>query len=69
MNADEEFDLSTRATLAKEQIASALGDLATVLDNVWVRRAERALRYAIAELNGTARASVGDTHYPPPGAA
>lgn len=55
MNPDE-LELSIRAAFAKGQIMEALGDLATV-DRVEVRRAERALRFAIAELNGTARAS------------
>ncbi len=42
----------------------ALGDLEMVVEFREVRRAKRALRYAIAELNGTARA--GDAHWPPP---
>jgi hypothetical protein len=56
MNADAEPDFSSRAAFAIGQIMAALGDLATV-DHLHARRAERALRYAIAELKGTARAS------------
>ncbi len=50
------FDLALRMKFCQGQIMEALGDLATV-DRPEVRRAERALHYAIAELNGTARAT------------
>lgn len=50
-------ELSRRSGLAKGQIIEALGDLATVCNIPEVHRAERALRYAIAELDGKARAS------------
>jgi hypothetical protein len=46
-------ELKVRAAFAKGQIVEALGDL----EAGEVQRAIRALRYAIAELNGTARAS------------
>ncbi len=62
-HADLELELSIRISFAKGQIMLALGDLAAGE----VHRAERALRYAIAELNGTARA--GEAHWPPSCAA
>ncbi len=71
---DLEFELSTRIGFAKGQIMEALGDLAkvskfpaTASHFPEIAHAERALRYAIAELNGTARA--GESHWPPPCAA
>lgn len=54
MNADL---LNRRIEFARGQIMEALGDLALVSNIPEVHHAERALRYAIAELNGTARAS------------
>lgn len=48
-------ELRRRSNFAKGQIMEALGDLATVSNLPEVHRAERALRYAIAELNGKAR--------------
>ncbi len=72
--ADLELELSTRIAFAKGQIMEALGDLAAVSKFKQtefyfpeIAHAERALRYAIAELNGTARA--GESHWPPPCAA
>ena len=49
-------ELRRRSNFAKGQIMEALGALATVSNLPEVHRAERALRYAIAELNGKARA-------------
>ena len=64
MNADEEFDREMRMKFGIGQIEEALGDQT----KGQVQRAMRALRYAIAELHGTARAGVGEVHWPLPGA-
>jgi hypothetical protein len=58
-----ELEFSRRVGFARGQIMEALGDLAAVSNIPEVYRAERALRYAIAELDGKARCVtvVGDT--------
>lgn len=72
MTATTEFE--HRAAFAKGQIMEALGNLAAVTNIPEVHRAERALRIAIAELDGKARAAqpgeaVGTRSWPPPAAA